>query len=245
MSQGVELYGQRLAEIPVIGEAIDSEEFLCAAANALSVARGLAGPAIAGYILSNSPEDRTYAMGFAVAAIGASDRLDGDMIRALKLSMSEGELEEYQASGRADLGAKIDHLADKAFVIPPMGALAVRGEISPVHPMAKVGRDFAVGKVKARLAELGGGYRSASELARIKATAEMMGVSVGASPLAAKTGPDGETTWTEYIFRAATVLSLETGRQYVMDLQEAVINHRIADVEQIVLGGASSYEANS
>ena len=240
MSQGVELYGVDLADIPVIGEKVDSEEFLVGAANALSVARIIGGPAIAGYILSHAPENRSWSWGIGAGLLGASDRLDGDIIRALKRSMSEEQLQAFIESGRANRGARLDHMADKAFVIPPMGALATRGEISWAHPAAKVGRDVAVNKIKEWRAALNDGeYASASELARWKATVEMVGVGIGASPLAANTGPNGETTWTEYTFRAATALSLTTGAQYAHDLWEASRNLNFHDMEELIIDGPS------
>lgn len=237
MAKHVELYGVDLNEFPG-GRIWSNERFLRWSANGLAGARVVGGPAVAGYILSHAPEDRSWKVGIGVALLGATDRLDGDMIRALKSSFDEGELEEYNECGHGNFGAWLDQFSDKAFVVPPMGALAVRGEISSAHPIAKLSRDVATSRAKKRIQELSGSFPSASELARYKTTAEMAAVAIGSSPLAALTGPDGETTFTEYAFRASTTLSLASGARYIGDLREAIINARVSDVEEIVIDQA-------
>jgi phosphatidylglycerophosphate synthase len=235
--RGVEIYGRRISDIPAVGRLMDSEWFLRTAANGLSVARIIGGPAVAGYVMATRPEDRSWGVGIGVALLAAGDNVDGAMIKGLKRTMTENELAAYLQSGKADFGAKLDHLADKAFVLPPMTAFASRGEISWAHPMLKIGRDVGTGAIKKAVHERTGAYPSASELGRRKAVAEMAAVAIGASPLSRLTGPDGETTLTEYAFRASTALSLASGAQYVESLVTALREVRIADVRELVIAG--------
>ena len=234
----VTLYGQRLDQVPVVGGFISSEKTMRRTANGLAIGRAMAGPAVAGYLLATSPENRTWKVALTVGAISATDRLDGDIARANMAAMTDEERAAYAAAGHEEFGKKVDHLADKAWVIPPMAALAMRGEISVAHPAAKIVRDRYVGKVKAARAEVGDdGYQSAIPLARWKASVEMLGVGVAASPVSAIVAPDGNTV-TEHVFRAATTLSMVTAEQYVDDLTDALQRMNVPDIMELGIDGS-------
>lgn len=236
MSKNVVLYGLNLNNVPVIGGVLASERFLRPAADVLSVSRIIGGPAIAGYILTHRPEERSWKAGMGVGLWGLTDKLDGDIIKALTASMTDQEKAAYKQSAAAKRGAFLDHVADKAFVVPPQMALASRGEIARAHHRAKIARDVGVSTIKSIQARESGTYASAKQLARAKTYVEMSAVAIGASPLAAMREPDG-TTLTEYAFRAATALSIASGAQYAADLANAFMHARVEDVRELVIDG--------
>ena len=238
----VTLYGARLDQVPIVGGVLSREGVMRHTANTLSRARIVGGPAVAGYILTHRPEERSYAVGVAVAAGGLTDKLDGSLSRANVAAMTDEERAYHVESGRDAAGKKLDHRADKAWVLPPMAALAMRGEISVAHPALKLLRDRRVGGIKGQYHELTGEYPSAGDTARAKTTVEMAGVAVGASPLAAVHIPGTETTLPDAIFTVSTGLSEYSAGQYADDLRRAVIEMDLQAITELAADGPVSIE---
>lgn len=264
MSQGVELYGRRLADVPVIGERIDNARLLTNTANALTIGRAACGVPIAGYVLLNRPEERSMAVTAAVGVAAATDRLDGDIMRAVYSSMGEDEAEAFRNQevfgvGRVaryaakiagvnapesagEFGGWADHMSDKAFVYPPLAAFTVRREVPSTILMAKTMRDRRTNGDKAKIMELGEPVPKV-EKARWKTVVDMASIAIGSGPLAARRTRTGHT-WTEVGFMAGTVLSeasaedyknaREKAEEYARSLADAVAHIREADIEELI-----------
>lgn len=163
-------------------------------ANSLSIGRGLAGPWLAYKFETTKPEERDWAFTSKVAALVLTDTIDGHLGRYAEITK---------------FGTWADQLADKAFVLPPMIALAKNGEISHLHWQAKLGRDIGVTALRG-VVHLNGGSTAAESLGKMKAVAEMTGLIVAASP-ASQQYPE----LTERIFDTATTLNIVSGAQYM------------------------------
>lgn len=171
-----------------------SKEAARLTANGLSVGRGLAGPALAQYFLITPPEQRTWKHAGVVAGLVATDKIDGYLGRYAEASK---------------LGAWLDQMADKAFVLPPMIALAKNGEIEDHHWKIKLGRDVGVTALRSAV-HMNGGSTSAETIGKIKASAEMTGLVMASSPLASE-----YPELTNRIFDTATTLNVVSGLQYM------------------------------
>lgn len=220
--------------IPIIRDHLDDPEFMQPLANGLAIGRIAVSPLIGGYILATRPENRSMAVGIATAAVAMTDKADGDIARTLHAHMTKEQMDQFIEQGQLDRGARLDERADKAFVLVPMLALAMKGEVSWKHPVLKYSRDKWVKRSKEMRNQIDGEYPGALPLAKWKALVEMGGVAIGASPLAARTGPDGESSLTEYAFRASNTLSLTTGAQYTADLMTAIIDVKTKDIEELL-----------
>ncbi|HYH36382.1 MAG TPA: CDP-alcohol phosphatidyltransferase family protein [Candidatus Saccharimonadales bacterium] len=94
--------------------------------NGLSWLRVGASPPLTAHLLFTQPEERSPLMGAVTAAVASTDKGDGigaDWI------------------GPTERGNKLDKLADRSFVIPQYGALALKGEIPRIHFGLKVARE--------------------------------------------------------------------------------------------------------
>jgi phosphatidylglycerophosphate synthase len=218
--------GVQLDTLPIVGGLLSRRSVLRGITDALPIARGLSGPVIAKKIYETPPSERSALFMAGVAALAYTDRVDGIIAKQI---------------GTTKLGAMLDHMADKAFVLPGMTALAARGEISWGHPATKLARDVGVIGIKHVLAERNGGdYASAIDLARIKATAEMGALAIGCGPLAAYRSTETGTTLTELGFRASTALTVVTGAQYTQQLIESLRGGGLSDIEDLVTKQALS-----
>jgi phosphatidylglycerophosphate synthase len=90
-------------------------------------------PAFAAHLLLTDPEDRTWVAGGLAALVAATD-------------MGDGKGSEW--FGSTEEGNKLDKQADRSFVIPQHGILAVKGEIPRVHFALKLGREAAMSQLR-------------------------------------------------------------------------------------------------
>ncbi|MEK7600110.1 MAG: CDP-alcohol phosphatidyltransferase family protein [Patescibacteria group bacterium] len=149
---------------------IESQTAARAVANTLPVVRAVAGPVIAKYIRETPADERSWAMGAAVATLSITDKLDGTLAAR---------------AGPTKVGGWLDQMADKAFVIPAQVALQSTGEMPTVHPVLKVARDVSLSGLRWWAASSGKDV-SAGRQGKQKTTAEMMTLTAAASPLATK-----------------------------------------------------------
>ncbi len=87
---------------------------------ALSSIRLAFGGVQFGELLQSSPDERTWPDALTTAGIAITDKIDGAWSRVF---------------GSTEHGPLIDRLADIAFSIGGEAALALNGEISPIHPI--------------------------------------------------------------------------------------------------------------
>jgi phosphatidylglycerophosphate synthase len=168
---------------------------LRAAADALAVARIVAGPPVAAYIALTAPEERSWKVGAATAAVASTDLLDGWLARK---------------AGTTARGGWLDQMADKAFVLPGMVALSFNGELPAIYPAEKLVRDVGVTALRRRAASRGKNV-DAGLIGKRKTFAQMAALSAGASPLAQQPG------LLRRGFSNAAALSLTSFGDYLMD----------------------------
>jgi phosphatidylglycerophosphate synthase len=97
--------------------------------NGLSWLRVAASAPLTAHLLLTDPKDRSWLMGGVMAGVASTDKLDGLGAEWI---------------GPTDEGNKLDKLADRSLVIPEYGALALKGEIPPIHFGLKLGREAAM-----------------------------------------------------------------------------------------------------
>lgn len=137
-------------------------------ANALPVARIVAGPFIARHTAVTPPEERTWLDASIVATLSGTDKADGILARH---------------AGPTTFGGWLDQMADKAFVIPNQLALKGTGEMPAVHPYLKIARDLGVSGLRLWASSKGRDV-SAGDLGKRKTAAEMLTLTIANSPLA-------------------------------------------------------------
>ena len=133
---------------------------------------------------------------------------------------------------KGPFGEWADHMADKAFVLPPLAALTIRREVSPLHLGLKIRRDRRVNGFKRKMIELNGGSHK-SQAARRKTFVDMSAVTLPSGPLAANRSPLG-VTWTELAFTAGTFLSEYSAKEYGDALQKAIADVNVNDIEELL-----------
>ncbi len=147
----------------------ENKSALNTVADGMAAARIVASPFIAGYLAMTSPEERNHPLVTGgVAVLSASDFADGRIARI---------------AGATERGAKLDEWADKAFVGSSWLAMAITGEIPPVHAGLKLARDVSVTALRSR-ARANGQSASVGNTGKQKTTIEMMTLTAANSPLA-------------------------------------------------------------
>ncbi|MEK7594928.1 MAG: CDP-alcohol phosphatidyltransferase family protein [Patescibacteria group bacterium] len=165
-----------------------------AAANGMPVMRAVLGPVFADQLVETPPEDRTWKEAGKVAFVAATDKVDGFISGLI---------------GPTALGASLDDLGDKLFVIPQYRALAANGEIPSLHYKLKIARDLAVTGMRGLAASKGKDVK-ARPLGKQKTVVDMLTLVAAHSPMAEN----------EDILRAglsiSTALSIASFADYAM-----------------------------
>lgn len=124
-------------------------------------------PYFTAHLLLTQPEDRTWLAGGLAAVVSATDK--GDGLGA-------------QWFGSTEEGNKLDKEADRKFVIPQHGVLALKGEIPRVHFALKIGREIAMAGLRSWGAKHGKSQQS-RQTGREKTVFDMATITAAHSPL--------------------------------------------------------------
>lgn len=124
-------------------------------------------PYFTAHLMLTDPAERTWLTGGLAALVAATDK--GDGLGA-------------QWFGATEEGNKLDKEADRKFVIPQHGVLALRGEIPRVHFGLKVGREIAMAGLRSWGARHGKSQQS-RQTGREKTVFDMATITAAHSPL--------------------------------------------------------------
>ncbi len=140
------------------------------------------------------PEDRTLGDAGITAGMLSTDKWDGELA------------DRY---GSTRLGAEADLLADILCAVSSELALALRGEISPIHPLLTIGREAIVSALRYKATAEGRQDMGAQGLGPVKTTWKMGTQTVADSPLSQK------ADILESMASIGDALSLVSGNRYL------------------------------
>ena len=144
-------------------------------------------------LLGSLPEERTWEDAGETAGAAITDKIDGAWTRRF---------------GSTKHGPLIDRLADMTFSIAGEAALAINGEISPIHPILSIGREAVVHAMRWSADSNGQPPISVGDRGRQKTTLKMMMLTAARSPLS------HNSDLIESMASFGSALSLISGAEY-------------------------------
>jgi phosphatidylglycerophosphate synthase len=144
-------------------------------------------------LLLTPPEERTGGDAIKTAVAAGTDKLDGAWTGWF---------------GSTEHGPLIDRLADITFSVLGEGALAINGEISPIHPLISIGREATVHAMRWSATKNGQPPIAVGNRGREKTTAKMAMLTFARSQFA------GHSDVLESMASFGSALSLISGGEY-------------------------------
>ncbi len=144
-------------------------------------------------LLQTLPEERTWGDAGETAGAAVTDKIDGAWTRRF---------------GSTKHGPLIDRLADMTFSIAGEAALAINGEISPIHPILSIGREATVQAMRWSAAKNGQPTISVGDRGRQKTSLKMTMLTAARSPIAQ------HSDLIESMASFGSALSLISGSEY-------------------------------